>query len=293
MADGASTHYDRKLEGILRQAAAVFCERGYHQASIRDISRATGVSLAGLYYYFSSKEQLLYLIQRHTFETLIAQARAVLASHAPESRLDRTLAEGSIAPAQFQFGEIPIARSLAAKSFFAGKGRRNGAGAPFRSLATKANASAAASSLTSRPLAGKPFPPEQRLRAFIRLHLEYFIAHPNEMKVLTHEERALADKLRRQVHALKKAYYQLCFDQLEALKQARRLAGLDTRVAALSLFGMMNWIYTWYKRGLDPHPGEMARQMTEIFLHGVFGDWTRRRLRGEAGRSPRLARLAR
>ncbi len=66
LSSGSSDHFDRKLDEILRRAAAVFCARGYHQASIRDISRATRVSLAGLYYYFTSKEELLYLIQRHT-----------------------------------------------------------------------------------------------------------------------------------------------------------------------------------------------------------------------------------
>ena len=38
---------------------------------MRDLSRASGMSLAGLYYYFESKERLLYLIQKHTFETVI------------------------------------------------------------------------------------------------------------------------------------------------------------------------------------------------------------------------------
>jgi AcrR family transcriptional regulator len=74
MRNRASKHYDRKLEGILRQAAAVFCARGYHRASMRDIARTTGVSLAGLYYYFPSKEHLLYLIQRQAFETLVDSA---------------------------------------------------------------------------------------------------------------------------------------------------------------------------------------------------------------------------
>jgi len=83
--------YDRKLKKILRQAAAVFRTRGYHQASMRDISRATGVSLAGLYYYFSSKEELLYLIQCHAFETILATARKALEPlEDPEARL-RTL----------------------------------------------------------------------------------------------------------------------------------------------------------------------------------------------------------
>lgn len=64
--------YDEKLESILRTAAAIFAEKGYHQASIRDIARATGVSLSGLYYYFDSKEELLFLVQDHAFGTLLA-----------------------------------------------------------------------------------------------------------------------------------------------------------------------------------------------------------------------------
>jgi TetR/AcrR family transcriptional regulator, cholesterol catabolism regulator len=66
------TAYDEKLESILRTAARIFAEKGYHQASIRDIARATGVSLSGLYYYFDSKEELLFLIQDHAFGTLLA-----------------------------------------------------------------------------------------------------------------------------------------------------------------------------------------------------------------------------
>jgi AcrR family transcriptional regulator len=70
--------YDEKLESILRTAAAIFAEKGYHQASIRDIARATGVSLSGLYYYFDSKEELLFLIQDHAFGTLTANLERML-----------------------------------------------------------------------------------------------------------------------------------------------------------------------------------------------------------------------
>ena len=75
MPNGDSSQFDRKLEEILRHAAAAFCERGYHQASIREIAHSTGGSLAGLYYYFRSKDELLYLIQRHTFETILSLGR--------------------------------------------------------------------------------------------------------------------------------------------------------------------------------------------------------------------------
>jgi AcrR family transcriptional regulator len=61
------SRYDQKLEFILRTAARIFAEKGYHSTSMRDISRATEVSLAGLYYYCRSKEELLFLIQDNCF----------------------------------------------------------------------------------------------------------------------------------------------------------------------------------------------------------------------------------
>jgi AcrR family transcriptional regulator len=61
------TKYDQKLEFILRNAARIFAEKNYHSTTMRDISRATGVSLAGLYHYCKSKEELLFLIQDNCF----------------------------------------------------------------------------------------------------------------------------------------------------------------------------------------------------------------------------------
>ncbi|HYJ88914.1 MAG TPA: TetR/AcrR family transcriptional regulator [Pyrinomonadaceae bacterium] len=61
------TKYDQKLEFILRNAARIFAEKNYHSTTMRDISRATNVSLAGLYHYCKSKEELLFLIQDNCF----------------------------------------------------------------------------------------------------------------------------------------------------------------------------------------------------------------------------------
>src|SRR5215216_2908539 len=61
------TRYDQKLEFILRTSARIFAEKGYHPTTMRDISRETGVSLAGLYHYCKSKEELLFLIQDNCF----------------------------------------------------------------------------------------------------------------------------------------------------------------------------------------------------------------------------------
>ncbi|MFL6208221.1 MAG: TetR/AcrR family transcriptional regulator [Pyrinomonadaceae bacterium] len=61
------TRYDQKLEFILRTSARIFAAKSYHSTSMRDIARATKVSLAGLYYYCKSKDELLFLIQDNCF----------------------------------------------------------------------------------------------------------------------------------------------------------------------------------------------------------------------------------
>src|SRR5262245_12302236 len=76
---GEPTRYDQKLVHVLKTAASIFAEKGYHRTSIRDISRATGMSLSGLYYYFSSKEELLFLIQDYCFGTVIGECKRLLA----------------------------------------------------------------------------------------------------------------------------------------------------------------------------------------------------------------------
>src|SRR5437016_13836276 len=82
------SRFDRRLSSILAHATNVFYEKGYEGASMRDLSRASGMSLAGMYHYFESKEKLLYLIQRHTFNTIVKQLRRKLDSAInPEERI--------------------------------------------------------------------------------------------------------------------------------------------------------------------------------------------------------------
>jgi AcrR family transcriptional regulator len=66
---------DEKLSLILDHASRIFAEKGYHAASVRDVATATGVSPAGLYYYFQSKEELLHLILDGCLSSLIRRIR--------------------------------------------------------------------------------------------------------------------------------------------------------------------------------------------------------------------------
>jgi AcrR family transcriptional regulator len=187
------TRFDRRLAEILSHATAVFYERGYEGASMRDLSRATGMSLAGLYHYCESKEKLLYLIQKHTFSTIVERLRERL----------KNVSE-----------------------------------------------------------------PEARIRIFILNHLEYFLDNQKAMKVLSHEDEVLTNSYGSEIAAIKREYYRICLGLLEEYKRDR---GLDfsSRIAVLSLFGMMNWIYTWHNPRIDADAAELAGQMGDIFLQGI------------------------
>jgi len=168
---------------------------------MRDLSRASGMSLAGLYYYFESKERLLFLIQKHTFTTIVQRLKTRL-----EGVSD----------------------------------------------------------------------PEQRIRIFILNHLEYFLSHPASMKVLSHEAEALKNGFASEVAAIKREYYRICVGLLDELKRDRGLQ-FSTRIAVLSLFGMMNWIYTWHNPRVDADAAQLASEMGDIFLRGVMTGGKERR----------------
>jgi AcrR family transcriptional regulator len=195
------SRYDQRLAEILAHATDVFCKKGYEGSSMRDLSRASGMSLAGLYYYFESKERLLFLIQKHTFTTIVQRLKARL--------------QGVVDS-------------------------------------------------------------EARVRIFILNHLEYFLANQAAMKVLSHEAEALKNGFAAEVAAIKREYYRICVGLLDELKRERGLE-FSTRIAVLSLFGMMNWIYTWHNPRVDADAASIAGEMGDVFLRGVMAGGKRRR----------------
>lgn len=194
------TRFDRRLAKILEHATAIFCEKGYEGASMRDLSRASGMSLAGLYYYFESKEKLLYLIQKDLFTTVMELLREQLKDVSD---------------------------------------------------------------------------PEARVRAFIVNHVEYFLGKPKAMKVLSHEDDVLRKDLGAELAALKRQYYHSCADLVEALKLEKGL-GFNSRSAVMSLFGMINWLHTWYNPRIDGTPRVLAGEICDIFLRGIYCDASKR-----------------
>jgi AcrR family transcriptional regulator len=185
--------FDARLEHLLASAAKVFAAKGYHATTMRDLAKASGMSLAGMYYYVRGKDELLYQIQDRCFTRVLDEAGAALAN------VDD---------------------------------------------------------------------PGERLRVFIHHHVTFFARHRAEMKVLSHEADSLSRARLAGITALKRRYVSLLLTLIAD-------AGPDTElpqrsVLAYALFGMMNWIYTWYDPAGPVPPTALAEQFTQLFLHGLL-----------------------
>lgn len=187
--------YDERLDRLLAAAARVFADKGYHATTMRDLARATRMSLAGMYYYVRGKDELLYLIQERCFRRVLDGARTAVAQGAT---------------------------------------------------------------------------PTERLAHFIRHHVTFFARHMSEMKVLSHEATSLSGRRLDTITRLKRRYVDLLaglMADLDGSSDARP----DPRIAAYALFGMMNWMYTWYDPEGQVSPDALAEHFAQIFLNGAIG----------------------
>ena len=193
--ESPTRHHDEKLRQILKSSAKIFAEKGFHSTSIRDIARATRMSLAGLYYYFSTKEELLFLIQEQCFLTLLQrwEKNAELYSDA-----------------------------------------------------------------------------RVRIRVFVENHLGFFLHNMFEMKVMAREDESLTGEFQEKILLLKRRYVKVLMDLIEEMQSLEGGMGINLRAATFSLFGMMNWIYTWYHPKRDLPLSELIEQMLRINFFGIL-----------------------
>ncbi|WND01481.1 TetR/AcrR family transcriptional regulator [Temperatibacter marinus] len=92
MARPQAANYDERKEKILRTAAKVFADEGYHKASVNTIAAQCDMSKSLIYHYFSSKQDILYHSMIDHVKELDKLAQEVLADTLPaEKKLKRII----------------------------------------------------------------------------------------------------------------------------------------------------------------------------------------------------------
>jgi AcrR family transcriptional regulator len=187
----------KKLDALLTKAAALIARKGFEATSMRDLGKAMDASLAGLYHYFSSKEDLLFQLQLRTFTALLEAQEEV---------------------------------------------------------------------------AALPGTPEERFARLITGHLQFYEQHTNELKACTFELESLSGKAYETVEAIRRQYYRLMTAAVADVIGGAPSNGKETRRsrhATLFVFGMLNWIFTWYEPSRHGTVEQIGQEMRDLVLNGL------------------------
>jgi hypothetical protein len=69
---------------------------------------------------------------------------------------------------------------------------------------------------------------------------------------------------------LKRRYVKVLMDLIGELQEQEGGKRFDLRAATFALFGMMNWIYTWYQPKRDLPVAQLIEQMLRLYFFGLI-----------------------
>ncbi len=114
----------------------------------------------------------------------------------------------------------------------------------------------------------EPLAAEARLRALITRFVREYASARNEHRVLT-EDVALLDAVRReQVLDVQRGVVSAFADAVAAVRPGLAADELHKPLTML-LFGMINWMFTWFRPGEPLTHEQMAPMVADLFLGGL------------------------
>jgi AcrR family transcriptional regulator len=122
--------------------------------------------------------------------------------------------------------------------------------------------------LKSRLHAHAHEPAEARIRLAIENHLRHFLEHLPELKVCARELESLHGEAYRKVLERRREYYRITRGLIEELCEDSAQK-LDSDMATLALFGMLNWVYMWYNPRRHRDVEALGEQLSSIFIDGI------------------------
>lgn len=112
--------------------------------------------------------------------------------------------------------------------------------------------------------------PEARLRVIVGQHARLLMRDQHgAMGILIDEVAGLEPDHQSEIIARKRRYFELVRSTIEAYRDERGLAGIDSTAAAFSVLGMIMWLSRWYDPAGPRNAEEVAEDLTEIAISAV------------------------
>jgi AcrR family transcriptional regulator len=113
-------------------------------------------------------------------------------------------------------------------------------------------------------------PALDRLRKFVTEHVMYNARNLTKMAVFFHDFRSLTGE-RRETIVRERDLYDLYLRELiaQGQKEGTICPGIDKKLAAFAIFGLMNWMYHWYRSEGQRSPEQIAEAFAEMAVRSV------------------------
>jgi len=185
----------KKSLKIGKAAAKLFNKKGYLQTNMDDIAAAAKMSKGAMYYYFSSKDEILYFVLSNYMDLILYEVEGGLKN-----------IEGGSSKIQF----------------------------------------------------------------IISRHIDLYTTNLAEAKTLLHEAHCLPQKYYKIIAAKEREYYRIVANVLTEFLGGRTNIN-KAQISSLTflLFGMCNWIYSWYDPKGSVLPEDLSKMIWTVFLKGL------------------------
>jgi len=118
--------------------------------------------------------------------------------------------------------------------------------------------------------------PERRLPELIEVFMLEYAEAQNEHRVLTEDVRFLDADAQACVVEKERTVVRVFADAVAAVRPDLDGTQLP-KVLTMFLFGMLNWMFTWFQPNGHLTHDDLAPIATQLFLHGIFGVEVQRR----------------
>ncbi|MCX7840624.1 MAG: TetR/AcrR family transcriptional regulator [Anaerolineae bacterium] len=114
--------------------------------------------------------------------------------------------------------------------------------------------------------------PTNKLRRAIESHVLALCEQLDTYTVYLSERRALTNRYHARVRAEGEKHARLIERILEEGVARKQFRAMDTKMVALAILGMCNWVYQWYSPEGRLTPQEIANIFADLVLEGIARD---------------------
>ena len=113
-------------------------------------------------------------------------------------------------------------------------------------------------------------PALDRIADFVRLHVEYNAHALIKIAVFFHDFRSLKGERRKTIVEERDVYDHRLRDLIrQGQEEGSICPGIDPKIGAFAILGMMNWMYQWYNPSGEQSPAELADEFAQMAVRSV------------------------